>query len=266
MRHIEEPSLFDFETTNNDVQQSSNIPTSTNSNKQAHNNAINSNDINKEIISNNNINNEHQQNIPQPMTQKEQFINLLRSTKRPGIENVIAALEKTDFYEAPASTTFHGNYPGGLLEHSLNVYKVACLLSEAMLKLKPECAAQLPQESIIITALLHDICKANIYKTVKRNRKNALGYWEEYETYTVDYSELPLGHAEKSVIRLLRCGLELTNDELLAIRWHMGAWDLAFQSAEMKSNIAVAKDASPLLAIIQAADGLASSIMEEVKK
>lgn len=201
-----------------------------------------------------------------PMTQKEQFISLLRSTKRPGIENVISALEKTDFYEAPASTTFHGNYPGGLLEHSLNVYNVSCKLREAMLALKPECAGQLPDDGIIIASLLHDICKANIYKIVKRNRKNALGYWEEYDTYTVDYNEFPLGHGEKSVIRLLQWGLDLSNDELLAIRWHMSAWDLAFQSAEMKSNIAVAKDASPLLAVIQAADGLASSIMEETKK
>lgn len=56
------------------------------------------------------------------MKNKERFIELLRSTKREGIEELIAWLETTDFYIAPASTRFHGNYEGGLLEHSLNVY------------------------------------------------------------------------------------------------------------------------------------------------
>ena len=53
---------------------------------------------------------------------KEEFIELLRSTKREGIENLLNFLEKSDFYTAPASTRFHGNYDGGLLDHSLNVY------------------------------------------------------------------------------------------------------------------------------------------------
>jgi len=56
------------------------------------------------------------------MENKERFIELLRSTKREGIEDLISWLEGTDFYKAPASTRFHGNYAGGLLEHSLNVY------------------------------------------------------------------------------------------------------------------------------------------------
>ena len=55
---------------------------------------------------------------------KEEFINLLRSTKRAGIEDVITFLEKTDFYTAPASTKYHGAYEGGLLEHSMKVYEI----------------------------------------------------------------------------------------------------------------------------------------------
>ena len=55
---------------------------------------------------------------------KEEFIELLRSTKREGIENLLAFLEKSDFYTAPASTRFHGNYEGGLLEHSMKVYEI----------------------------------------------------------------------------------------------------------------------------------------------
>ena len=55
---------------------------------------------------------------------KEQFIELLKSTNREGIENLLAFLEKTDFYAAPASTKYHGAYKGGLLEHSMKVYEI----------------------------------------------------------------------------------------------------------------------------------------------
>ena len=53
---------------------------------------------------------------------KNQFIELLKSTKREGIEDLIKFLEKSDFFTAPSSTRFHGAYKGGLLVHSLNVY------------------------------------------------------------------------------------------------------------------------------------------------
>ena len=52
---------------------------------------------------------------------KEEYINLLKSTNREGIEKLINFLEKTDFFTAPASTRFHGSYEGGLVEHSLKV-------------------------------------------------------------------------------------------------------------------------------------------------
>ena len=50
---------------------------------------------------------------------KEKFIELLKSTNRPGIEDLISFLEKTDFFTAPASTRFHGSFEGGLVEHSI---------------------------------------------------------------------------------------------------------------------------------------------------
>ena len=55
---------------------------------------------------------------------KEQFIEILRSINREGMENLIEFLEKTDFLKAPASTRFHGDYEGGLVEHSLKVYEI----------------------------------------------------------------------------------------------------------------------------------------------
>ena len=55
---------------------------------------------------------------------KEEFLELLRSTNRECIEQLIEFIKSTDFFEAPASTRFHGNFEGGLLQHSLSVYNI----------------------------------------------------------------------------------------------------------------------------------------------
>lgn len=192
---------------------------------------------------------------------REKFENLLRSTGREGVEMVLKNLEKLGFFKAPASTVFHLSREGGLLEHSLNVCETALSLREMMIAKDPSLEAKLPLESVIVISLLHDCCKAEVYRKSFRNKKID-GVWHEVEVYDVDYSACPLGHGEKSVIRLLKWGFDLGEDEILAIRWHMGPWDLAFQSAEMKGNIGAARDKSPLCVLLQCADGLASGILE----
>ena len=196
------------------------------------------------------------------MNNKDRFIELLRSTGREGINEVIDELESLGFFEAPASTRFHLNCEGGLLEHSLNVCDTALAVREVMIAKDESLRDLLPKDSVIIASLLHDTCKADIYKRVMKKRKNAFGVWEDVPGYDVDYSNFPMGHGEKSVIVLLCCGLALTDDEMMAIRWHMTAWDLAFQSPEMKGNLNQAKEICPLLTLIQAADGLASNMLE----
>lgn len=119
--------------------------------------------------------------------------------------------------------------------------------------------------SVIIAALLHDICKADIYKKTIKRQKNSNGQWVDAEGYGVDYSNNPLGHGEKSVIMALQSGMRLTKDEILAIRWHMHAWELPFQSYEAKSCLNKAKEISPLVVLLQTADGLASFMLEERK-
>lgn len=194
---------------------------------------------------------------------KQQFKERLLSTNRDGMENVIKHLESLGFFTAPASTKFHLNVKGGLMLHSWNVCNTALMLREQMIQMKPELAEKLPVESVIIASLLHDVCKSNIYKDAILNRKNDQGYWEKVPGFEVDYSSLPLGHGEKSVIMLLTLGLKMTRDEMLAIRWHMTAWELAFHSPEQKSNLQMARDTAPLCTIIQAADGLSSALLED---
>lgn len=146
---------------------------------------------------------------------KEQIIELLRKTKREGIEDVISFLERSDFFTAPASTRFHGDFKGGLAEHSMKVYEILKKkIDEQQINLNVD------ENSIIIVALLHDICKCNYYKVDYRNVKNEKNEWEKVPYYTVD-DTIPYGHGEKSVMMLTEY-IKLTNEEKYAIRWHMG--------------------------------------------
>lgn len=197
---------------------------------------------------------------------KEEFCRLLRSTKRDGVEYVIEDLENLGFFEAPASTRFHLCNKGGLVEHSLNVCKAALELLPIMHRMRPDLKDELREDSVILCSLLHDVNKAEIYKPVVKKRKNAMGVWEDFDSYDVDFSNFPMGHGEKSVIVLLLSGLQLKDSEMLAIRWHMAAWDLAFQSPEAKSNINAARDRYPLCGLIQCADTLAANILEHTDK
>ena len=174
---------------------------------------------------------------------KEQFIELLKSTNREGIEDLINFLEKTDFFEAPASTRFHGDYKGGLIEHSIKVYEI---VKEKVKNASIEMSV--PEDTVIITALLHDICKANFYKVDYRNAKNELGVWEKVPYYTVD-DQIPYGHGEKSVMMISEY-IKLTPEEKYAIRWHMGFTE----PKELYSTIGSAYKKYPLALLLFEAD------------
>ena len=192
---------------------------------------------------------------------KAKFIEILKTTNRKGVDNVLTGLEKIGFFEAPASTKHHCVFDGGLCFHSINVYDQAIRILKIEEELNPEFVKGITVDNIAIAALLHDVCKAEVYKKVEKFRKDKEGKWEKYFAYDYDYTAMPIGHGEKSVIRLLRMGLELTNDEILAIRWHMANWSMS-DDYETKGNFGAAVDKCPLLSIIIAADELATRISE----
>ena len=146
---------------------------------------------------------------------KDKIIELLGSTERKGIDKVIKYLESSDFFEAPASTRYHGNYKGGLAEHSLNVYEIFKKKNEIY-------DFGLSDDTVKITALLHDICKTNFYTVSSRNMKKD-GKWIKVPYYAVD-DQVPFGHGEKSVI-LLQQFIRLSKEEVIIIRWHMGGYE-----------------------------------------
>lgn len=174
---------------------------------------------------------------------KERYVELLRTVKREGMEELIKYLENSDFFTAPASTKFHGDYEGGLLEHSLKVYDI---LSE---KLKnPGIDINVSEETVKIVALLHDICKTNFYKIDYRNAKNALGVWEKVPYYTIE-DTIPYGHGEKSVMMITEY-IKLTGEEKYAIRWHMGF----SEPKEAYTSLGLAMKKYPLVLLVHEAD------------
>lgn len=167
--------------------------------------------------------------------------------QRPGIDALMSWLEDSDFYTAPASSRFHGSKPGGLLEHSINVYNEL----QRLLAAYPE--VQCGKETAAIIALFHDVCKVNMYVPEKRNRKNDQGQWEQYDAYRIDEKFKFGGHGSKSVF-LLQQFIKLTPEEAVAINNHMGAWD--------NERCGDAWSQYPLGFLLHVADGAATYIVE----
>lgn len=119
------------------------------------------------------------------------------------------------FWDAPASTKYHGNYPGGLAEHSLAVAKNLLMLTEK-LDLKWDNPG-----SPFVVGLLHDVCKMDQYKLDDTYMIDLVtkGYRYSYRNDSV-FSH----HGEKSICMLASC-VTLTPEEIACIRWHMGAYE-----------------------------------------
>ena len=180
---------------------------------------------------------------------KNQFVEICeKEITRNGVQGILAWLEGSDFYEAPASTRFHGSYQGGLLAHSLNVYD-ALMLINASLNL------QLPTESMAIVALFHDVCKANFYATELRNVKDeATGQWHKEPFYKVNEQFCYGGHGSKSVY-IVNSFIRLLPDEAVAINCHMGSWD-------GNKDVGAAFEKTPLAWALHVADEYATFILE----
>jgi len=217
------------------------------------------------------------------------FTEYFERINRPGKNKLIEFMETSDFYSAPCSTKYHLNKPGGLAEHTLNVLKCA-------LDLNARFNCGISEESIIIASIGHDFAKVwfykesseemtppqeNYLKTLLRQKglkmppkvdktfasklidclKNNKEVPEYSPGYEVD-DKLPLGHGERSLYLLSKC-IDLTDEEALAVRWHMGSFEVgvhfgyptgtAYQDAMKMSMLAL---------ILVIADMEASFILE----
>ena len=173
----------------------------------------------------------------------------------PDLKNFI---ETSDFTTAPASTKYHGSYPGGLLEHSVNVMYTLCRLTEN------NHLSWYRPESPIIVGLFHDICKVDAYKRKKSAELRYAGEDGVYQTVSTydgfEYNNETLfkGHGDKSVMMLASL-IQLTEEEVACIRYHMGA----FTDKEEWNDYTRAIHKYPNVLWTHHADMIATHIMED---
>ncbi len=157
---------------------------------------------------------------------KENFVKIYtENIHRDGSGELLGWLERSDFFTAPASAKYHCSHEGGLCEHSVNVFhRLEHNLSNDDFKINFDHNPEYPgAESVAICGLLHDVCKANFYKSDIRNIKNESGTWEKVPYYAIE-EKFPFGHGEKSVFLIERF-MKLTVEEAVAIRFHMGEFE-----------------------------------------
>ena len=170
-----------------------------------------------------------------------EFRSILNKIGRPGTERMLEELKKLGFFEAPASVEHHSAWKGGLLDHSLKVYECAMALRDEMIAGDPALESRLDPDSVAVAALLHDVCKADEYRID--------GDGNPAHTEPLFYIG---GHGDKSVICLWMWGYELKPDEMVAIRWHMGAGRI--NDSKEKAECEKAKKESALVRLIIKAD------------
>ena len=81
---------------------------------------------------------------------KREVIELLRSTKRDGIDGLLKVMEEGGYYTAKCHS--HHHYVGGLMLHSLSACRIALSKDSG-----------LSRDSIIVCTLLHDLCDIKGY-------------------------------------------------------------------------------------------------------
>lgn len=199
---------------------------------------------------------------------KSEFIELINSIGREGFKKdaLLAKLESSDFYTAPASTKYHDSVKGGLLDHSLNVYyNLKSLVERKGLKDK------ISEDSIKIVGLLHDLGKINTYKIYYKNEKKYSDYgskrdeggkfdWVAVQGYTIvdDSEKFLYGNHEQTCEYMVSVYVPLTYVESIAILHHHGG--LSNDSAN--DNVSAIFSRYPLAVLLHLADMLSVYIDE----
>ncbi|KJJ66043.1 HD domain-containing protein [Clostridium sp. FS41] len=185
---------------------------------------------------------------------KNRIEELLLSTDRQGIADLLVEMDGMGFYTAPCSTQYHLAYPGGLAEHSLNVY-------ELMDKLSGILYPEVDKSSVIICALLHDLGKAGqfgkpnyIINMLKGRGKNAEPYQSTTKPYIGNPDLLYIDHEVRSV-QIAGRHIELTEDENWAILMHNGMYGNFKYQIQGKET--------PLYLLLHMADMWASRVTEK---
>ena len=145
-------------------------------------------------------------------TEQERISQFIEEASKYGTLNIssefIDWLRTSGFFNKPAAISHHGNYAGGLFDHSLAVAQSLGTMTKALnLDWKN-------QRSPFVVGMFHDLCKVDDYVIKQADS----GKFFEYNN-----DKILTGHGDKSIIMLSQF-LNLTEEELLCIRFHMGAY------------------------------------------
>ena len=193
---------------------------------------------------------------------KQDFLQVYNRSvnRRDGAVAMLKWMERSGFFEAPASSKNHLAQPGGLVVHSLNVYKrlLEITARDVFGGTDGALLAEDVVETVAILGLLHDVCKVGVYhqtdpfKAAMEGKLDTMAPYEFRDTF-------PLGHGEKSLFLITR-HMALTEEEALAIRWHMGAYDDAVKGGSR--SMTEAMNLTPWVWRLQEADMCAAWIDE----
>ena len=95
---------------------------------------------------------------------------------------------------------------------------------------------------------------------MERWKKDETGRWVSYPGYELK-EEFPFGHGEKSCI-IISWFMKLKQEELLAIRWHMGMFECGEYGSSTRASYRKAMEKSPLVCLLQMADMLSANCLE----
>ena len=179
------------------------------------------------------------------------YRNYFAYINRPGAADLLQWMDANGFFEAPASKRHHGAEPGGLAQHSINVCRRLIQMNAEEERRQQSLNYDL--ETLAICGLLHDLCKIDAYRKVGFEGIN------EYQLT----KNFPAGHGEKSVILILQF-MHLTQEEILAIRWHMGQYDFYARGGGYDLDNAFRQ--SKLAVMLHLADMMATHFDEREEK
>ena len=191
---------------------------------------------------------------------KGTIVELLLSTNRVGMDELLRYMDESGFYSAPCSGAYHLAEEGGLSKHSLNVYRT-------MLDLNQSLKADIPLDTIILVSILHDLGKMGDYgkpnyveNFVRSKTKNKeTGEYDMVRSaakpYETNKELLYVDHEVRSIAIAERF-ITLTEEEERAILLHNGLYGVfGYQLKTAKQT--------PLELILHWSDMWASRIIEE---
>lgn len=170
-------------------------------------------------------------------------------------------LEKTDFWVAPASTKFHGNFKCGLSLHTLMVIRQALVFAKPLIEnylSSPNGQKySITAKDIFIASFCHDFCKTGFYGVEYRNTKDINGNWIKQPFYKTRSENRNLGHGNESVLMMLEIFPSMIKNRMVieAISRHMGFSDLSESEGYNYSNFLE----NPLVLLLQLADQTAAN-------